>query len=180
MHEESVYGLAAHWYYKHQGGNQIGVNQYASPNWIKEIIEVQKEVLSTDELVKKIKLDIFQDRIFVFSPKGDVFELPEKSTPIDFAYAVHSNVGNKTASVLINDRLARLDQELRNGDMVKIITEKNRQYPNPDWLKFVKTRRAKERIKQFSKKSALYGIKQFIPGLKDNKNKKINTKEKIK
>ena len=165
MHEENVYGLAAHWYYKHKQDKNV----YTPPNWVKEIIEVQKEVLSTDELVKKVKLDIFQDRIFVFSPKGDVFELPEKSTPIDFAYAVHSNVGNKAASVLINDKLGRLDQELRNGDMVKIITEKNREHPNPDWLKFVKTRRAKDRIKQFSKKSSLLGIKRFIPGLKDKK-----------
>ncbi len=163
MHEENVYGLAAHWYYKHDGDKQ----GHASPNWVKEIIEVQKEVLNTDELVKKIKLDIFQDRIFVFSPKGDVFELPEQSTPIDFAYAVHSNIGNKAASVLINDRLGKLDQELKNGDMVRIITEKNREYPNQDWLKFVKTRRAKDRIKQYAKKSALLGIKRFIPGLKN-------------
>ncbi|MBN2854001.1 bifunctional (p)ppGpp synthetase/guanosine-3',5'-bis(diphosphate) 3'-pyrophosphohydrolase [Patescibacteria group bacterium] len=163
MHEESIYGLSAHWYYKHDQ-EKLGYN---SPSWIKEIIEVQKEVSNTDELVKKIKLEIFQDRIFVFSPKGDVFELPEKSTPIDFAYAVHSNIGNKAASVLINDKLGKLDQELKNGDMVKIITEKNREYPNQDWLKFVRTRRAKDRIKQYAKKSSLSGIKRFIPGLKD-------------
>lgn len=163
MHEESIYGLAAHWYYK----NEEEKSGYSAPNWIKEIIEVQKEVSSTDELVKKVKLDIFQDRIFVFSPKGDVFELPEKSTPIDFAYAVHSNVGNKAASVLINDKLGKLDQELRNGDMVKIITEKNREHPNIDWLKFVKTRRAKDRIKQYAKKSSLLNIKRFLPGMKE-------------
>lgn len=163
MHEENVYGLAAHWYYKHNE-EKFG---YTPPNWVKEIIEVQKEVLDTDELVKKIKLEVFQDRIFVFSPKGDVFELPEQSTPIDFAYAVHSNIGNKAASVLINNKLGKLDQELKNGDMVKIITEKNREYPNQDWLKFVRTRRAKDRIKQYAKKSALMGIKRFIPGLKD-------------
>ena len=163
MHEENVYGLAAHWYYKHDE-DKFG---YTSPKWVKEIIEVQKEVLDTDELVKKIKLDVFQDRIFVFSPKGDVFELPEKSTPIDFAYAVHSNIGNKAASVLINNKLGKLDQELKNGDMVKIITEKNREYPNQDWLKFVKTRRAKDRIKQYAKKSSLTRIKRFIPGLKN-------------
>ncbi len=163
MHEESLYGLAAHWYYKH---NEQKTN-YDTPNWVKEIIEVQKEVTNTDELVKKIKIDVFQDRIFVFSPKGDVFELPERSTPIDFAYAVHSNIGNKAASVLINDKLGKLDQELRNGDMVKIITEKNRDHPNPDWLKFVKTRRAKERIKQYARKSSLDRLKRFIPGIKE-------------
>lgn len=166
MHEESIYGLSAHWYYKHENF-KYGDKGYTPPNWVKEIIDVQKEVKSTDELVKKVKLDVFQDRIFVFSPKGDVFELPEKSTPIDFAYAVHSNIGNKAASVLINDKLGKLDQELKNGDMVKIITEKNREHPNPDWLKFVKTRRAKDRIKQYSKKSALMGFKRLIPGLKD-------------
>jgi GTP pyrophosphokinase len=163
MHEENIYGLAAHWYYKHQTGRET----YNSPNWVKEIIEVQKEVSNTDELVKKIKLDIFQDRIFVFSPKGDVFELPEKSTPIDFAYAVHSNIGNKAASVLINDKLGKLDQELKNGDMVKIITEKKREHPNPDWLKFVKTRRAKDQIKTHAKRSALAHIKRFLPGMKN-------------
>jgi GTP pyrophosphokinase len=163
MHEENIYGLAAHWYYKHEEEK----SGYSAPNWVKEIIEVQKEVSNTDELVKKVKLDIFQDRIFVFSPKGDVFELPEKSTPIDFAYAVHSNIGNKAASVLINDKLGRLDQELRNGDMVKIITEKNREHPNIDWLKFVKTRRAKDRIKQYAKKSSLLNIKRFLPGMKE-------------
>ena len=163
MHEENIYGLAAHWYYKHEEEK----SGYSAPNWIKEIIEVQKEVSSTDELVKKVKLDIFQDRIFVFSPKGDVFELPEKSTPIDFAYAVHSNIGNKASSVLINDKLGKLDQELRNGDMVKIITEKNREHPNIDWLKFVKTRRAKDRIKQYAKKSSLLNIKRFLPGMKE-------------
>lgn len=163
MHEENIYGLAAHWYYKHEEEK----SGYSAPNWIKEIIEVQKEVSNTDELVKKVKLDIFQDRIFVFSPKGDVFELPEKSTPIDFAYAVHSNIGNKASSVLINDKLGKLDQELRNGDMVKIITEKNREHPNIDWLKFVKTRRAKDRIKQYAKKSSLLNIKRFLPGMKE-------------
>lgn len=176
MHEENVYGLAAHWSYKHTTTKR----NKESPSWVREIMDVQKEVLNTDELVSKIKLDVFQDRIFVFSPKGDVFELPEKSTPIDFAYTIHSNIGNKAASVLINDRLGRLDQELRNGDMVKIITEKNREHPNPDWLKFVKTRRAKERIKQYSKKS--FNLKQFIPGLKDKSSEldKSKTQKKNK
>ncbi|MFA4999954.1 MAG: RelA/SpoT family protein [Patescibacteria group bacterium] len=161
MHEESLYGLAAHWYYK----NKTKTTNYAAPHWVKEIIEIQKEISNTDELVKKIKLDIFRDRIFVFSPKGDVFELPEGATPVDFAYAVHTNIGNKASGALINDKLGRLDQELKNGDFVKIITEKNREYPNRDWLKFVRTRKARERIKQYTKKSRLETIKRFIPGM---------------
>ncbi len=161
MHEESIYGLAAHWYYKMQQGGA-----YQSPAWLKEIIEIQKEITNTSEFVKKIKLDIFRDRIFVFSPKGDVFELPEQATPVDFAYAVHTNIGNHAAGVIINDKLGRLDQELRNGDFVEIITEKKRPYPNRDWLKFVKTKRARDRIKQFAKKSKLETIKRLIPGIR--------------
>lgn len=162
MHEESIYGLSAHWYYKSKKGGP----SYQPPAWIKEIIDIQKEITNTSELVKNIKMDIFRDRIFIFSPKGDVFELPEKSTPIDFAYAVHSNIGNKASGVIINDKLGKLDQELKNGDLVQIIIEKNRQYPNKDWLKFVKTRRARDRIKQFAKKSGFEKIKRFIPGIK--------------
>lgn len=111
-------------------------------------------------------MDIFRDRIFVFSPKGDVFELPEGATPVDFAYAVHSNIGNKASRAIINDKFGRLDQELKNGDLVDIIIEKNREHPNKDWLKFVKTKRARDRIKQFAKKSTFENIKRFIPGMK--------------
>jgi len=162
MHEESIYGLAAHWYYKARQGN----SGYQAPSWVKEIIDIQKEVTNTNEFVKKIKLDIFRDRIFVFSPQGDVFELPEKSTPIDFAYAVHTNIGNKASGVFINEKLGRLDQELKNGDLVEIIIEKKRLHPNSDWLKFVKTKKAHDRIKQYAKKSTLDSIKRFIPGMK--------------
>ena len=152
MHEESMYGLAAHWYYKAKG--QPGLQ----PAWIKEIVEIQKEISDTNELIKNIKLDIFNDRIFVFSPQGDVFELPEQATPIDFAYAVHTNIGNQATGALVNDRLAKLDQELKNGDLVEIITDKSRQHPNRDWLKFAKTKRARDRIKQFAKKGPLENI----------------------
>jgi GTP pyrophosphokinase len=162
MHEENIYGLAAHWYYKAQRGGQ----KYQTPAWVKEIIDIQKEISSTSEFVKKIKLDIFHDRIFVFSPKGDVFELPEKSTPIDFAYAVHTNVGDKAAGVMINEKLGHLDQELKNGDLVEIIIEKNRQFPSRDWLKFAKTKRARDLIRQHARKSTLENIKRLIPGMK--------------
>ncbi|HBA36567.1 TPA: hypothetical protein DCZ15_01680 [Candidatus Falkowbacteria bacterium] len=159
MHEESIYGLAAHWYYK----NQHRPADYRTPGWVKEIIEIQKEILSTDELIKNIKLDIFRDRIFVFSPQGDVFELPEGATPVDFAYAVHTNIGNKASGAIINDKLGKLDQELKNGDLVEIITEKNRPHPNRDWLKFVKTKHARDRIKQHARRSPLDNIKRFLP-----------------
>jgi len=162
MHEESIYGLAAHWHYKNR--QQLGT--YKAPAWVTEIIEIQKEITNTSEFVKKIKLDIFRDRIFIFSPRGDVFELPEKSTPVDFAYAVHTNIGNKAAGAIINDRLGRLDQELKNGDLVEIIIEKNRPYPNRDWLRFVKTKKAVDCIKQYAKKTTLENIKRYIPKIK--------------
>lgn len=168
MHEEANYGIAAHWYYKEKtpGGDK------QQPAWVKEIIDIQKEVTSTSELVKNVKLDIFRDRIFVFSPKGDVFELPEGSTPVDFAYAVHTNIGNQAIGAMINDKIGKLDQELRNGDIVEIITQKGRIHPNKDWLKFVKTKHARERIRQFAKKSAFENIKKFFPGTGKNKDKK--------
>lgn len=166
MHEEALYGLPAHWYYKDKGVKGM------QPQWVQEIIDIQKEITDTQELIKNIKLDIFNDRIFVFSPQGDVFELPEKATPIDFAYAVHSSVGNQTTGVLINERLAKLDHELKNGDLVEIITDKGRLYPNKDWLKFAKTRRARDRIKQFAKKGPLENIKKLLPSVnKDRKGK---------
>jgi GTP diphosphokinase / guanosine-3',5'-bis(diphosphate) 3'-diphosphatase len=161
MHEEALYGIAAHWYYKAKGSDE----GYQQPQWVKEIIDIQKEITNTSEFVKNIKMDIFRDRIFVFSPRGDVFELPEKSSPIDFAYAVHGDIGNKASGVIVNDKLGRLDQELKNGDMVEIIVEKNRQHPNKDWLKFVKTKRARDQIKQHAKKSTIENIKRFIPGI---------------
>ncbi len=160
MHEESLYGLAAHWYYKSKKSSDFDTQ----PNWIKEILDTQKEISNTNKFIQKIKLDIFHDRIFVFSPRGDVFELPEGATPVDFAYAVHTNIGNQTIGTLINEKQAKLDQKLKNGDMVEIITDKKRPYPNKDWLSFVKTKRAKERIKQNAKKSALENIRRFFPG----------------
>lgn len=163
MHEEALYGIAAHWYYKAKNSSE-----YQQPYWIQEIVDIQKEITNTSELVKNIKMDIFRDRIFVFSPRGDVFELPEKSTPVDFAYAVHSNIGNKASGVLVNDKLGRLDQELKNGDMVEIIVEKNRQHPSKDWLKFVKTKRARDRIKQYAKKSTIENIKHLLPRIRED------------
>jgi len=162
MHDEALFGIAAHWHYK-RGETSASKKQ---PDWIKEILNIQRDSEDTSDFIKKIKLDIFSNRIFVFSPKGDVFELPEKSTPVDFAYAVHSDVGNHMISALINDKIATLDQELKNGDLVEIITDKNRRGPNRDWLKFVKTNRARTKIRQHAPISALDNIKKFIPKMK--------------
>ena len=160
MNEESIYGIAAHWHYKGAVGRNKKDDQ---PKWIKEIMDIKKEYQETNDFIHEIKnSNIFQDRIFVFSPKGDVIELPEKSTPIDFAYAVHTQVGNKAAGVLINDKIASLDNELKNGDLVEIITEKNRPYPSQAWLKFAKTKHARESIKKYSKSPLIGKIKQYF------------------
>ena len=126
-------------------------------------MHIQKETADTHDFIKQIKFDVFHDRIFVFTPKGDVFDLPEGSTPIDFAYYVHSDIGNQAVGARVNDKIATLSQELKNGDLVEIITEKKRQGPNRDWLKFVKTATARNKIKQNLKNSMLDNIKKFIP-----------------
>lgn len=159
MNEESLYGIAAHWHYKHNNKDK----EPKAPRWIKEILELQKDIRDTQKFIKEIKLNnIFQDRIFVFSPKGDVFELPEGSTPIDFAYAVHTAIGNQTTSVIINDKIATLDQRLKNGDLVEIIIDKGRKNPSSNWLKFAKTKHARDLIKQYSKNEIFGKIKSYF------------------
>ena len=129
-------------------------------------------------LIEEIKLDIFRNRIFIYSPKGDIFELPEKSTPIDFAYAVHTDIGNKAVRALVNDKIANLEHPLKNGDIVEIVTDKNRKHPNKNWIKFVKTKKAKERIKKYGKKTAFNNIKDLVTrNPKESKPKKQHKKK---
>lgn len=160
MDEEAKYGIAAHWYYKTKGSSASSKKQ---PIWVKEVLNIQKNTEDTMDFLKQVKFDVFRDRIFIFTPKGDVFDLPEGSTPVDFAYYVHSDIGNRAVGAMVNDKIATLSQELKNGDLVEIITEKNRKGPNRDWLKFVKTATAKSKIKQNLKNSVLDNIKRFIP-----------------
>jgi GTP pyrophosphokinase len=162
MHEEALYGISAHWYYKQKRSTQ----NEKTPDWVQEILEIQKEAKNSQEFLKEVKLDIFRDRIFVFTPKGDVYDLPSNATPVDFAYSVHTDIGNKCVASRVNNRLMPLETTLKNGDMVEIVIDKGRQGPNYDWLKFVKTRRAKNKIKEYSKRSRLDAIKRFIPGFK--------------
>lgn len=161
MHEESLYGIAAHWHYKAQRSGE-SKNQ---PSWVKDILNIQRQAENTNDFINKIKLDVFQNRIFLFSPQGDVFDLPEHSTPVDFAYTVHTEIGDKTTGALVNNKMAPLNQELKNGDQVEIIIDKNRKGPNRDWLKFVKTNRAKEKIHHSTKASKLEQIKKIFPGI---------------
>ncbi|MBU4314876.1 RelA/SpoT family protein [Patescibacteria group bacterium] len=162
MHEEAEYGIAAHWRYKEQPGEKE-----QRLEWMNDLIKIQKELEEEDFMnrLDELKLDMFQDRIFVFTPNGDVFDLPSGSTPIDFAYHVHTDIGNKAGGVKINNQIANLNTPLRSGDMCEIIVEKNRQGPNADWLKFVKTQHAREKIRDSLKKTK----KSFFSGFMGRK-----------
>jgi GTP diphosphokinase / guanosine-3',5'-bis(diphosphate) 3'-diphosphatase len=163
MNDEALYGIAAHWHYKRKYENE----SRKQPKWVEEILEIQRQIKDTADFIKNIKLDVFQHRIFVLSPKGDAFELPEGSTPIDFAYAVHTDIGNKAVGARVNEQITTLNQELKNGDMVEIITEKNKKGPSYNWINFVKSKRAKEKIKQNSQKYSIF--EKFMPKFKDKK-----------
>ncbi len=143
MHEEAELGVAAHWQYKEK--NRFFKKR--NIKWLKELIEWQKEIQNNEQFLQTVKLDIFQNRIFVFTPKGDVIDLPEDSTPIDFAYHVHSWLGDQCVGARINGQLVSVNDKLKSGDIVEIITDKNRKGPNPDWLDTAKTNMAKAKIR---------------------------------
>jgi GTP pyrophosphokinase len=145
MHELAEYGIAAHWHYKEKGSIKLPAKQL---KWIREIIAIQKKVKNNEQYLQEIKLDIFHDYIYVFTPRGDVIELPEGSSPIDFAYHVHTDVGNKCSGAKINEQIASLNTPLKSGDMVEILLDKNRRRPSEDWLAYVKTKTAREHIRQ--------------------------------
>ena len=149
MHDLAEFGVAAHWHYKDAQGKTI---TRKTADWINKLLEIQKKFQDNKKYLSELKFEIFQNRIFVFTPKGDVIDLPEYSTPIDFAYHIHTDIGNKCSGVLINEEIATLDTPLKSGDVVEILTDKNRRKPNQDWLSFVKTNAAKEKIKQELKK----------------------------
>jgi len=151
MHEQAEFGIAAHWHYKEEGSVKIPDEQL---KWINEIIDIQKQTANNEEYLKEIKLDIFSDRIYVFTPKGDVIELPEEATPIDFAYHVHSYLGNHCGGVKINEKQSSLDTQLKSGDVIEIIVDKNKKQPSSDWLRFAKTRSARDHIKTALKKNS--------------------------
>lgn len=164
MEEKAKYGIAAHWYYKEKKISKDVPDKQL--RWVKEILDIQKNAENTHEFVKQVKFDVFRNRIFVLTPKGDVYDLPEGSTPIDLAYAVHSEIGNKCSGSLVNDKMTPLDTKLKNGDLVEIILDKTRKGPNYDWLKFAKTHKARNKIKQYSKTSTLESLKRYIPGMR--------------
>lgn len=148
MHKMAEYGVAAHWKYK-QGLDKVGNEQAFS--WIRQLLEAQQDT-EAEDFIKAIKVDLFADEVFVFTPKGDVVNMPAGATPIDLAYAIHSAVGNRMTGAKVNGRIAPIDSQLKNGDIVEILTSKEAHGPSRDWLKIVKTTEARNKIKQWFKK----------------------------
>jgi GTP diphosphokinase / guanosine-3',5'-bis(diphosphate) 3'-diphosphatase len=149
MHRTSEFGIAAHWAYK-EGKTDREFDKKLQ--WLRSLLEWQQEMRDAREFVESVKVDIFADQVFVFSPKGHVFNLPADATPLDFAFAVHSDIGYRCVGAKVNGKISPLDRRLVNGDVVEILTSKQSPGPSIDWLKLVKTASAKNRIRQFFKK----------------------------
>jgi GTP pyrophosphokinase len=148
MHLVAEMGIAAHWKYKERGKMESDEMQQA--NWLRDLVSWHQQVRSSDEFLDTVKTDLFETEIYVFTPTGDVREFPEGATPVDFAYAVHTELGNKCVGARVNGKMVPLKHQLQNGDTVEIVTGKG-QEPSKDWLKFVVTNKAKAKIRAFVK-----------------------------
>ena len=155
MHKTAEYGIAAHWKYKESGDSKKGVMaEEEKMSWLRQILEWQRDMSDNKEFLSLIKgdLDLFADDVYCFTPQGDVKTLPTGSTPIDFAYSIHSAVGNKMVGARVNGKLVPIDYRIQNGDRIEILTSQNSKGPSRDWLNVVKSTQAKNKINQWFKK----------------------------
>jgi GTP diphosphokinase / guanosine-3',5'-bis(diphosphate) 3'-diphosphatase len=150
MHQVSEVGIAAHWRYKEE--SKADRDYDAKLAWLRQLMDWQRDVSDATEFVEGIKLDIFQDQVFVFTPKGDIKDLPAGATPLDFAYRIHTDVGHRTIGAKVNNRLVPLDYRLKNGDIVEVVTTKVGHGPSRDWMNVVRTSHAREKIRQWFKR----------------------------
>jgi len=180
MHKEAEYGIAAHWYYSEQKGLKAYIKRlFTKPpekdlQWIQDIQKWQKEFpTGSNDFLQLLKIDFFQDRIFVLTPKGDIIDLPEGATPLDFAYHIHTSIGNRTAGAKVEGKMVSLDVKLANGQVVEILTKKEEK-PSRDWLKFIKTALAKAKIKEWLRKNKGENepLAQALPAKTEKKEKK--------
>ncbi|OFK19362.1 GTP pyrophosphokinase [Aerococcus sp. HMSC072A12] len=152
MHEVAEYGVAAHWAYKKGVTGEVEKDELDDQiAWFKQIQDLQDDSVDAENFVESVKEDIFKDKVYVFTPQGDVQELPSGAGPLDFAYQIHTEVGNKTIGAKVNSKIVPLNYQLENGDIVEILTSKNSAGPSRDWVKLVATNRAKNKIKRFFK-----------------------------
>jgi GTP pyrophosphokinase len=150
MHQVSEAGIAAHWRYKE--GSRADREYDAKLAWLRQVMDWQRDVSDATEFVEGVKLDVFQDQVFVFTPKGEVKDLPAGATPLDFAYRIHTDIGHRCIGAKINNRLVPLDYRLKNGDIVEIVTTKGEHGPSRDWMNLVRTSHAREKIRQWFKR----------------------------
>ena len=150
MHHTAEYGIAAHWKYK-QGMANARLGTEAAFEWVRKLLESQQDV-DAEEFVRTMRVDLFSDEVFVFTPRGDVINLPAGATPIDFAYNIHSAVGNHMTGAKVNGRMVTFDTQLKNGDIVEVITSKSAHGPSRDWMKICKSNEARNKIRQWFKK----------------------------
>ena len=166
MHENAEFGIAAHWSYDERKLASQNKKDITPVDWVHQLADIHQDLADKKQYLKaldEVKIDVFKDRIFVFTPKGDVIDLPEDSTPVDLAYAIHTDIGNTCTAAKVNDANAPLDRPLKSGDMVEIIIDKNRKGPNPDWITSAKTRLAKSKIRQFARSKIGDWIKGVLP-----------------
>ncbi|HSC50776.1 MAG TPA: RelA/SpoT family protein, partial [Gaiellaceae bacterium] len=147
MHETAEFGVAAHWLYKHGGKGKAGDDEWAA--WVRQLMDWQEDEADPREFIKTFRTDLFEDEVYVFTPKGEVKALPAGSTPIDFAYAVHTDVGHRTVGAKINGRIVPLHYRLKSGDFVEILTTKSGRGPSRDWLSLAASSRARNKIRQW-------------------------------
>ena len=152
MHNIAEYGIAAHWKYKEGNTQSMANNAEEKLQWLRQMIEWEKDLKDPQEFMNALKDDVFNSQVYVFTPKGDVIELPAGATPIDFAYRVHTNVGNRCVGAKIDGRIVPIDYKLQNGNIVEVLTSSNSNGPSRDWINIVKTPNAKSRIRQWFKK----------------------------
>lgn len=152
MHKTAEYGVAAHWRYKEKGSQKADNSTDKQFSWLHKLVEYEKEMKNAKDYVSSVKLDLFSDQVFAFTPNGDIYDFPKDATPVDFAYRIHTDVGHKTVGALINGRIVPLSTKLNNGDIVEVLTSKT-PAPRLDWLTFVVTKQASSKIKQWFKKN---------------------------
>ena len=153
MHKTAEYGIAAHWKYKEGAENSEDGNLDSKLSWLKDILEWQGETFDAEEFMEGFKIDLFSDEVFVFSPKGEVINLPLDATPIDFAYRIHTDIGHKCIGAKVNGKMVPLEYHLKTGEIVEILTSPTAKGPNIDWLNITKSNQAKSKIKSWFKKA---------------------------